>query len=236
MDLGRDHVALACDQRGHGASTTADPRTSTLQQMAADVGHMIGGLGLEPAVLIGHSYGTRVALLAAEMHPSLVRAVVLVDGSRVWNQADWSEVASSLAEFDAESYFQKITDELLLDRLPTATQDRIRHSMKFTPAEVLSAITRSTAPWDAFAMPKAVRTLEAPLLAIQSTYHDNDTPRYSLAAGQSSRYIDLLRAPSKPDTEIVVLDGVGHFSMLEATEQVNQGIRDFVSRLAPRHN
>jgi pimeloyl-ACP methyl ester carboxylesterase len=234
--LESDHIAVACDLRGHGISTTTDPDTCTLQQMAADVGHLIHGLGLGPAVLVGHSYGTRIALLAGQMHPQLVSGVVLVDGSRVWNTGDWSQIAASLAEWrNVSSRFDRVTDELLISRLPGATQERIRHSMKSTSEDVLWAITRSSAPWDAFGLPNVVKGLGVPLLAIQSTYHDDTTPRFSLKSGQSSPYIDLL-AILKPETEIVVLDGVGHFSMLEAPEQVNREIRSFASRLPTRPN
>lgn len=234
QDLQRDHIAVSVDLRGHGISTTADADTCTLQQMAADVGHLIHQLGLEPAVLVGHSYGTRIALLSGHMHPQLVSGVVLVDGSRVWNQGDWSEITTSLAEWhDIVSRFDRVTDELLISRLPVSTQERIRRSMKSTPEEVLWAITRSSAPWDAFGLPNVVRALGLPLLAIQSTYHDDKTPRFSLKPGQTTAYIDLLTA-LKPDTEIMVLDGIGHFSMLEASDQVNEAIRNFASRLPTR--
>ena len=233
-DLQRDHIAVSVDLRGHGISTTADPDTCTLQQMAADVGHLIHRLGLAPAVLVGHSYGTRIALLAGQMHPQLVSGVVLVDGSRVWNKGDWSQITASLAQWrNISSRFDRVTDELLISQLPESTQERIRRSMKSTPEDVLWAITRSSAPWDAFGLPSVVQALGLPLLAIQSTYHDDKTPRFSLTPGETTAYIDLL-ATLKPDTEIVVLDGVGHFSMLEAPDQVNQAIRSFASRLPTR--
>jgi pimeloyl-ACP methyl ester carboxylesterase len=65
----------------------------------------------------------------------------------------------------------------------------------------------------------------------QCTYHDDKTPRYSLSAGESSPYIDLL-LNAKPEAEIVVLEGGGHFSMLEAPNQVNEQIERFASKIA----
>jgi pimeloyl-ACP methyl ester carboxylesterase len=235
-DLQDDHIAVACDLRGHGLSTTTDPDTCTLQQMATDVGHLIHSIGPEPAVLVGHSYGTRVALLAGQMHPQLVSGVVLVDGSRVWNTGDWSQIAASLAQWrDIGTRFGRVSDELLISALPAATQDRIRQTMKSTAQDVLWSITRSSAPWDAFGLPGVVRALGVPLLAIQSTYHDDNTPRFSLRPGQTTPYIELLAA-LKPDTEIVVLDGVGHYSMLEAPDQISQAVRRFAAGLPSRTN
>ena len=142
------------DLRGHGLSTTADPDTCTLQQMAADVGHLIHRLGPAPAVVVGHSYGTRVALLAGQMHPQLVSGVVLVDGSRVWNDGDWSQIAASLAQWRNIGTPVRPGHRRTPDQpLPAPTQERIRLSMKSTSADVLWAITRSSAPWDAFGLP-----------------------------------------------------------------------------------
>ena len=139
---------------------------------------------------------------------------------------------SSLAEWrDVDRRFQRVSDEFLISRLPESERQRIAQSMKSTSAEVLWAITRTSAPWEAHALSAAVAQLDVPLLAIQSTYHDDKTPRYSLSAGESSPYIDLL-LNAKPEAEIVVLEGVGHFSMLEAPNQVNEQIERFASKIA----
>ena len=229
--LKHDHVVVACDLRGHGQSTETDTATCTLPRMATDVGQMIYTLGLDRPILIGHSYGTRVAILSVILHPYLTRGVVLVDGSRVWNGTQ-TQVESSLAEWrNVDRRFQRVSDEFLISGLPESDRQCIAQAMQSTSAEVLWAITRTSAPWDAHALPAAVAQLDVPLLAIQSTYHDDETPRYSLGAGQSSPYIDLL-LNAKPETEIVVLEGVGHFSMLEASDQVNEQIARFASKIA----
>jgi pimeloyl-ACP methyl ester carboxylesterase len=229
--LKHGHAVVACDLRGHVQSAETDAASCTLPQMAADVGHMIYMLGLDRPILVGHSYGTRVAILSAIIHPYLTRGVVLVDGSRVFKGTQ-AQVESSLTEWrDVERRFQRVSDEFLISRLPESERQRIAQSMKSTSAEVLWAITRTSAPWEAHALSAAVAQLDVPLLAIQSTYHDDKTPRYSLSAGESSPYIHLL-LNAKPKTEIVVLEGVGHFSMLEAPDQVNEQIERFASKIA----
>lgn len=226
--LGRTHIVVACDLRGHGQSSDVDPENCTLPQMAADIGNLIFKLGLDRPVLIGHSYGTRVALLAAAAHPFLVRGVVFVDGSRVF-AGTRAEVEAILGEWrDVKRRFKRVSDELLIEGLPAAERERIVRTMRETSPEVLWAITRTSGPWEAAALPAVLAGSPVPLLAIQSTYHDNFTPRYSLAKEQTSPYIDLLRK-AKPDTSITVLDGIGHFSMLEAPQEVNERISSFVS-------
>ena len=72
---------LAVDQRGHGSS----PRFSPMQlqdrmgTMVADLLEVLHELCPQPAVLVGHSLGGRVALGAAAQRPELVRGLVLED-------------------------------------------------------------------------------------------------------------------------------------------------------------
>jgi len=75
--LGGPVVAL--DQRGHGdAERPAGPYD--LSTCAEDVTLALDALGLERAVLVGHSWGGAVATTLAAQHPDRVSAVVAIDG------------------------------------------------------------------------------------------------------------------------------------------------------------
>lgn len=70
---------LAYDRRGHGASEPFGPRPRTsayLHEEASILARVLDEVGVEGAVLFGHSDGGSIALLAAAHHPRLVRAVV----------------------------------------------------------------------------------------------------------------------------------------------------------------
>ncbi len=128
--LEHDHVVVACDLRGHGQSAETDAASCTLPQMAAYVGQMIYALGLDRPILVGHSYGTRVAILSAIIHPYLTRGVVFVDGSRVFTGTQ-ARVESILAEWrDVERRFQRVSDEFLISRLPESERQRTDESSK----------------------------------------------------------------------------------------------------------
>lgn len=73
--LGDRHHLFAVDQRGHGASDRADAYSFRL--MAEDVWHLADGLGLDRVTLIGHSMGGLVALVAAQLRPERVAALVV---------------------------------------------------------------------------------------------------------------------------------------------------------------
>ncbi|MBU0514402.1 MAG: alpha/beta hydrolase [Proteobacteria bacterium] len=78
--LSSDLHPVGLDDRGHGLSTApADPRRlGDWYVFADDLGEVLASLG-EPAVVIGHSRGGTVGLLAAARRPDLVRALVLMD-------------------------------------------------------------------------------------------------------------------------------------------------------------
>lgn len=66
------------DARGHGRSEK--PAAGyTYDQLADDLAGVIGALGLEQPVVIGHSMGAATTALAAARYPALMRAIVLED-------------------------------------------------------------------------------------------------------------------------------------------------------------
>lgn len=79
--LGGEVLLAAPDLRGRGRSDKpAAAEDYGMVRHADDIAALIGGLGLERAVLVGHSMGAWVALQVAARHPELVHALVLVDG------------------------------------------------------------------------------------------------------------------------------------------------------------
>jgi lipase len=76
---------VGVDLRGRGDSDKPESGYS-LQAHAADVVRVLDHLGLESAVLAGHSMGGFVALKTALMFPDRMRALVLLDGG--WPRAE----------------------------------------------------------------------------------------------------------------------------------------------------
>lgn len=83
----RPHLEKSCrvvhfHYRGHGQSAIPDdPSTLTVQQCADDAWHVLSSLGIERAVLIGHSMGVQVILEAAWRQPIRAIALIAVCGS-----------------------------------------------------------------------------------------------------------------------------------------------------------
>ncbi|MFC7624152.1 alpha/beta fold hydrolase [Microlunatus sp. GCM10028923] len=73
--LGDRYQVLAVDQRGHGASDHADHYS--FRALAEDVWRLADALGLDRVTLIGHSMGGLAALIAAQLQPDRVAALVV---------------------------------------------------------------------------------------------------------------------------------------------------------------
>lgn len=76
-DLAADHTVVAIDMRGHGESGDAPSYDS--QAMADDIAAVVGELGLDAPLVVGHSMGGIVVTAFAGAHPC--RGVVNVDQS-----------------------------------------------------------------------------------------------------------------------------------------------------------
>lgn len=71
--------AVAVDLRGHGGSEPPADGDYSPAACAADVLAVMDALGLEQVALVGHSFGTLVALALASANPERVARLVLAD-------------------------------------------------------------------------------------------------------------------------------------------------------------
>lgn len=73
---------LIHDYRGHFQSTGAHDVTKiTFKQMAKDVADLCNFLGINKAIMLGHSMGVNICLQLAKDYPSLVQGMVLISGT-----------------------------------------------------------------------------------------------------------------------------------------------------------
>ncbi|HVW82284.1 MAG TPA: alpha/beta hydrolase [Mycobacteriales bacterium] len=75
--LARSRRVLIPDMPGFGA-TPAPQRLRTIEEYGDALVELITGEATEPVDLLGNSFGTQIALCAAQMRPDLVRRLVLV--------------------------------------------------------------------------------------------------------------------------------------------------------------
>jgi pimeloyl-ACP methyl ester carboxylesterase len=112
---------IALDLRGRGRSFDT-PGPFGIRQHADDVAAVIAQLG-SPALVVGHSMGAFVALLAAERHADVVSGVVLVDGGTPLPRPTGPDV-------DLDAVLDSVLDAMLgpgIERISTIWPDRVSY-------------------------------------------------------------------------------------------------------------
>lgn len=127
------HRCVAPDLRGFGESS-APASGYTVRYYADDVEDLIGSLGLDSYVLVGHSMGGKFAMALAARRPVGLRALVLVDPSpptpEPMSKSDRDHLLTSHGDRSAMvALIQKITVRRLPDVVfDTAVDDNLRSS------------------------------------------------------------------------------------------------------------
>jgi pimeloyl-ACP methyl ester carboxylesterase len=215
------HEVLACDLRGHGA-TPGRAHECSIAHYGGDVAALLNHLNLKNCVLVGHSLGCRVVLEAARLDPERVGGLVLIDGSRLaTGDPDAAEAAAraAIAAAGYPAFAEALFRGMFLAPSPQA--DAIVARGTLLPPDAGTALWCSLVRWDAEHMDAALTGVRAPLMVIQSTYLDPSRQRRSLQPGQSTPWLDLVRA-RVPTARIEIVPGVGHFTQLEAPAKVNR--------------
>jgi pimeloyl-ACP methyl ester carboxylesterase len=220
----KTNEVVACDLRGHG-ETPGRPRECSIEHYGGDVAALVNNLELKGAVLVGHSMGCRVVLEAARLVPKRVSRLVLVDGSR--NAAGDPDTAEKNARETvgklgyaafAETLFRQMFFKS--SRQADAIVARaVKGSAAFGP-ELWPRVTR----WDAGSMDAAFAALRVPVLAIQSTTRNAQLQRAPLKPGDTSPWLDYVKSKG---AKVEIIPDTGHFTQLEAPDQVNRLIREF---------
>jgi len=225
---------VACDLRGHG-KTPGRPQECSIAHYGGDVAALVNHLELMGCILVGHSMGCRVVLeanrlLVSSDYAERVAGIVLIDGSRSGSGVPDAAERAARAAIEkagyaafAESLFRQMFFS------PSAQADAIVARALRQSTAFGALLWPSMARWDAAEMDAALAAVRAPLLAIQSTTRDAQLRRSPLKAGQSTPYLDLIRS-SVPGASIAVVPDTGHFTQIEAADEVNRLIARFITR------
>ena len=113
---------LVYERWGHGGSDPLElPKVAEhrLHEAGATLGDVLAATGVDAAVLVGHSYGGCLALLAAALHPRVVRAAVAIAPQLVMHEVAQQGLAGAIAAWESgklrvalEKYHGANTDSL----------------------------------------------------------------------------------------------------------------------------
>lgn len=229
--FGNAHETVAVDLGGHGTSPgTAEHRR--IETHGQDVADLLKSLKLPPAVIFGHSMGCRIALEAALRAPEHAKAVMLVDGSRLGEKSSTAYLARAKA-IEEQGYAAFVRSAFAQMFAPSYDKAKaeviIKRAVDRDPA-IAGPLFVDIGRYDAENMDQALANLKVPLGAIQTTYTNVDGKRVSMAANETTPYLDMLRR-LVPGAKIDVIADTGHFPQLEKIAETNAIIERFLKGL-----
>lgn len=203
--------AIAIDLRGHGRSRPAADGDYSIEGMSADIGAAADHLGLTRFVLVGHSMGGAVALAFAGAHPERVAGLLLLDPASDGRTVPAEQAEGMMAGLEKDTY--GTTEQYwkpMTEVTPEPARKLLFDGLRRTPKEVVMEPLRALLTFDP--VPPLTR-YPGPKLTVISRY--NETP---------GSYQNLV--PSLPHRK---MEGVGHWLHLDAPDETNRLIDDFLS-------
>lgn len=230
---------LLVDQRANGRSERPPEATWTLERMAQDVVMLARALGLDRYAVLGHSYGSFVALQSAVDYPGMAAATIVSGG--VPSVRYLEAVEENLAAFEPVSLREQVASswarepsvqtqaelaELMGDQLPFHFADpldpRIADYLERTKDTVYSPeVLRifSSSGYGGIEVEDRLGEIATPVLVTAGRHDRTCTVE---AAEAMARAI--------PGAELVIFEESGHMMFVEEPELYVAVVRSFLTR------
>ena len=214
----RNHTVVRIDLAGHGASGV-DRQQWTVAAFAADVVAVCDALALDSVILIGHSLGGSVIVLAAQQ---LVDRVVGLIGIDTWSslgvRSTAEEIGASVllpdmrADYEAAS--RRFAQLMCGPSADSVIATRISDEVATMPPHIAISILDEAIRQGPEDIEQGLLAMDVPLSAISSaTFRPKDA---SVLASFG--------------IENVVVPGTGHYLMLEQPATFNRALATAVAR------
>ncbi|MFJ7199578.1 MULTISPECIES: alpha/beta fold hydrolase [unclassified Streptomyces] len=213
------HRVIRIDLLGHGRSAKPADRSYAIPDQARRVGAALDRLGVEHAVVVGHSSGGVVATALAEQRPDLVTALTLVNTGpsldafiapepAASDPSQWPPTDEQIRQIASTGF------SLVGYRIPEELLDDVRGMTHHT----FTATMRATRSYlEQRALPDRLTDLGRPLLVI----FGEDDRRWRSSSASDYRAV--------PGAEVELLPGLGHSPLLEDPRRTATALLAFTS-------
>lgn len=213
------YKVVTMDLAGHGGSGM-NREEWTLQSMADDLVNLIKELNLEEVILVGHSLGANLSLMAAAAYPGPIIGFIAVD--------NFKNLATPLpAEYDSQV-------EAIIESSKTAyadTNEQYARMVLLTPAtplwitdKVVTAFRNSYQPMGQQTLPQffvmdRIERAALPLLK----------PKLSLInVNYMPTNVDALKRNVVNGYTLIEIAGTCHYPMLESPKALNEALDEVI--------
>ncbi len=212
-------TCISYDLRGHGDSPMPDRRFA-LDDLVDDLAALQMKIGVETAHFAGHSLGGMIGPAYARRFPSRVLSLGLWSTAAFRTEDDSAKVKAVVAamrENGIEAVLDTLTARWFTDAFAAARPEMIEWRKKQvldTPADVFLNVfdiyaETEMGPW--------LHEIAAPAMVLTGELDGACSPR-----------LNALIAKAMPKAELVILEGLKHAILIEATDRVLPHVRGFL--------
>lgn len=218
-----DFTCIAYDLRGHGDTPKGDGEFG-LDELVADLEALRAKLGIEKAHFIGHSLGGMIGPAYARLYPDRVKALGLLSTAAFRTPDDSAKVKAVVTAMEQKGIPQvlgTLADRWFTDRFQAEHADRIearKAQVVATDPDVFLNVFRIYAETE---MSPWLHEVSVPSLVLTGELDGGCNPR-----------LNQQIADALPNSELVILEGLKHAILIEATERVAPPIARFLKHAA----
>lgn len=235
-----EYQLILIDQRANGRSGRPPEETWTLEQHAKDVGLLAAALELDKYSVLGHSYGSFVALQNAVDFPGQA-ALTIVSGGVPGSRFLMSHVEYELANFKPEELRQQVTDSWAReqhaqtqDDVATLMSDQLPFHFADPYDPTISEYEQRTA--GTIYAPEILRKFSSEGyggIEVEDQLGDIIQP-VLIMAGRHDRACSIdaseFMAANIPNSEFVIFEKSAHMTFVEENERYVNTVRSFMER------
>ena len=209
---------VTLDLRGHGDSGRSAEGAYSQADFSNDIGRLLKGLDLGPAVLVGHSFGGMVAAEVAATNPKRVSKLVLLSSIGLWRDdtpvKNWMSMAP---EALVKEVFYEPNSPLAkrIFGLPEDPEERVTAQIQGTWN--LACTGKFVWPIPDKGLKKRLHRIQAPTLVVWGQHDGLVPPIYA------QEFTDRI-AGSRAE----IIDKASHVPQLEQLETVSRIVQDFL--------
>jgi pimeloyl-ACP methyl ester carboxylesterase len=225
-EFSRDHQVITHDYRGTGKSSRPTAQYSC-EDFVDDAVAILDCLNAGPAILLGHSMGGRVAMLAALKYPEKVKKLIVASvgpGSAHAPPIPF-KMCQEMVEWGYEKYVREHTLECGWTAQYIEThRDRVEHFLKIRMGNLpaLDDYLRHVVARQACDLSQRLREIKHPALVIVGAED------HGSATGASHRETSEIMAKELPNGRFAVIANEAHNYFMTNPDEAHRVIREFL--------